>query len=502
MALHIYNSYTRSKELFEPVTPGHVGMYVCGPTVSGESHLGHARPYITFDIVFRYLQFKNLKVRYVRNITDAGHFEEEGREAEDKVSKKAQLERLEPMELVQKYTNLFHWAMKEFNCIEPSIEPTATGHIVEQIVMIEDILAKGYAYEVNGSVYFDVKKYAANHDYGKLSGRILEDLIEAGNRESVSRDLEGQSEKRDSADFALWKAAPPEHIMRWKSPWGEGFPGWHIECSAMATKYLGPHFDIHGGGMDLLFPHHESEIAQSTICNHTAPVKYWMHNNMITINGRKMGKSYNNVIKLTEMFSGNHDLLTQAFHPMTVRFFILQSHYRSTLDFGNDALLASEKAFKRLWEAYEVLKKLSSENNDIPADKEFDDKVNNWVNEFQVFMDDDFSTPKVIANMFELAPVINSLKDGIIPMKNISANTLNNLKERFGLFLEDIFGLKNTDSNNNEVLKPVLDLLLDIRKEAKMKKDFATSDKIRNQLTAMGIVIKDEKDGNTSWALS
>jgi cysteinyl-tRNA synthetase len=502
MALHIYNSYTRSKEIFEPVTPGHVGMYVCGPTVSGESHLGHARPYITFDIVFRYLQFKNLKVRYVRNITDAGHFEEEGREAEDKVSKKAQLERLEPMELVQKYTNLFHWAMKEFNCIEPSIEPTATGHIVEQIGMIEDIIAKSYAYEVNGSVYFDVKRYAANHDYGKLSGRILEDLIDAGNRESVSRDLEGQSEKRDSADFALWKAAPPEHIMRWKSPWGEGFPGWHIECSAMATKYLGAQFDIHGGGMDLLFPHHESEIAQSTICNHTAPVKYWMHNNMITINGRKMGKSYNNVIKLTEMFSGNHELLTQAFHPMTVRFFILQSHYRSTLDFGNDALLASEKAFKRLWEAYEVLKKLSSEDNEIPADKELDDKVNNWVNEFEVFMDDDFSTPKVIANMFELAPVINSLKDGIIPMKNISANTLNNLKERFGVFLEDIFGLKNTDSNNNEVLKPVLDLLLDIRKEAKMKKDFATSDKIRNQLTAMGIVIKDEKDDNTSWALS
>jgi len=502
MALHIYNSYTRNKELFEPVTPSHVGMYVCGPTVSGESHLGHARPYITFDIVFRYLQFKNLKVRYVRNITDAGHFEEEGREAEDKVSKKAQLERLEPMELVQKYTNLFHWAMKEFNCIEPSIEPTATGHIVEQIGMIEDIIAKGYAYEVNGSVYFDVKKYAAQHDYGKLSGRILEDLIDAGNRESVSRDLEGQSEKRDSADFALWKAAPPEHIMRWKSPWGEGFPGWHIECSAMATKYLGAQFDIHGGGMDLLFPHHESEIAQSTICNHTAPVKYWMHNNMITINGRKMGKSYNNVIKLTEMFSGNHELLTQAFHPMTVRFFILQSHYRSTLDFGNDALLASEKAFKRLWEAYEVLKKLSSENNDIPADKELDDKVNNWVNEFEIFMDDDFSTPKVIANMFELAPVINSLKDGIIPIQNISSTTLNRLKDRFGVFLEEVFGLKNTDSKNNEVLKPVMDLLLDIRKEAKSKKDFATSDKIRNQLTAMGIVIKDEKDGGTSWGVS
>jgi len=502
MALHIYNSYTRTKELFEPVTPGHVGMYVCGPTVSGESHLGHARPYVTFDVVYRYLQFKKFKVRYVRNITDAGHFEEEGREAEDKVSKKAQLERLEPMELVQKYTNLFHWAMKQFNCIEPSIEPTATGHIVEQIVMIEDLIAKGYAYAVNGSVYFDVKKYAAKHDYGKLSGRILEDLIDAGNREEVSRDLEGQSEKRDAADFALWKAAPPEHIMRWKSPWGEGFPGWHIECSAMATKYLGSHFDIHGGGMDLMFPHHESEIAQSTICNHAAPVKYWMHNNMITINGRKMGKSYNNVIKLTEMFSGNHHLLSQAFHPMTIRFFILQSHYRSTLDFGNDALLASEKALKRLWEAYEVLKKLPVTNNDIAADKDLDEKVNNWLNDFEIFMDDDFSSPKVIANMFEIAPVINSIKDGHIAINNISGSTLQKMKDTFRVFLEDIFGLMSTDNSNNEVLKPVMELLLDIRKEAKLKKDFATSDKIRNQLNAMGIVIKDEKDGGTSWGMS
>jgi cysteinyl-tRNA synthetase len=384
-------------------------MYVCGPTVSGESHLGHARPYISFDVVYRYLTFKKYKVRYVRNITDAGHFEEEGREAEDKVSKKAQIEKLEPMELVQKYTNLFHWAMKQFNCVEPSIEPTATGHIVEQIVMIEDIISKGYAYEVNGSVYFDVKKYADSHDYGKLSGRVLEELLDAGNREEVSRELDGQQEKRDAADFALWKAAPPEHIMRWKSPWGEGFPGWHIECSAMATKYLGSNFDIHGGGMDLLFPHHESEIAQSTICNHAAPVKYWMHNNMITINGRKMGKSYNNVIKLTEMFSGNHPLLTQAFHPMTVRFFILQSHYRSTLDFSSEALSASEKALKRLWDAYEVLKNLPISNNTTPTDAELDSKINNWLNEFEVFMDDDFGSPRVIAIMFEIAPIINSL---------------------------------------------------------------------------------------------
>ncbi len=501
MSLTIYNSFSRTKEPFTPITPGHVGMYVCGPTVSGESHLGHARPYITFDVVYRFLIHKGLKVRYVRNITDAGHFEEEGREAEDKVSKKAQLEKLEPMEMVQKYTNLFHWAMKEFNCIEPSIEPTATGHIVEQIVMIEDLISKGYAYEVNGSVYFDVKKYAASHDYGKLSGRVMDELLDASNRETLTRELEGQSEKKDPADFALWKAAPPEHIMRWKSPWGEGFPGWHIECSAMATKYLGAKFDIHGGGMDLLFPHHESEIAQSTICNHTSPVNYWMHNNMITINGRKMGKSYNNVIKLTELFSGNHPLLAQAFHPMTVRFFILQSHYRSPLDFSNDALAASEKALKRLWEAFEVLNKLPDTQHIKATDAELDSKVKNWLNEFDEFMNDDFSTPKIIANMFELAPVINSIKAGHIAADALSAETIKLFKERFNTYLIDIFGLKSMDEQQTEVLKPVMELLLDIRREAKSKKDFATSDKIRNQLQAMGISIKDEKDGGTSWSV-
>ena len=496
MALKIYNSYSRTKEDFIPITAGHVGMYVCGPTVSGESHLGHARPYITFDVVYRYLTHLKLKVRYVRNITDAGHFEEEGREAEDKVSKKAQLEKLEPMELVQKYTNLFHWAMLQFNCVEPSIEPTATGHIVEQIGMIEEIIRAGYAYEVNGSVYFDVKKYAASHDYGKLSGRIIDDLLE------TTRELDGQEEKRDRADFALWKAAPAEHIMRWKSPWGEGFPGWHIECSAMATKYLGKEFDIHGGGMDLQFPHHESEIAQSTICNHVSPVKYWMHNNMITINGRKMGKSYNNVIKLTELFSGNHPLLSQAFHPMTIRFFILQSHYRSTLDFSNDALIASEKAFKRLWEAYEVLKKLAIEGRPVTADTETDKKIRNWLGELESFMDDDFSTPKVLANLFEIAPLINSLKDGLLPADAISSETLQNLKEQFRVYLEEIFGLCNPDGSNNERLQSVMQLLIDIRKEAKANKDFVTSDKIRNQLTEMGIMLKDEKDGTTSWGLA
>lgn len=495
MSLKIYNSITRQKELFTPITPGHVGMYVCGPTVSGESHLGHARPYITFDIVYRYLTYKGNKVRYVRNITDAGHFEEEGREAEDKISKKAVLERLEPMELVQKYTNLFHWAMKQFNCTEPSIEPTATGHIVEQIGMIQKIIKEGYAYEVNGSVYFDVKKYAASHDYGKLSGRVIDELLE------TTRELEGQEEKRDRADFALWKSAAPEHIMRWQSPWGEGFPGWHIECSAMATKYLGTTFDIHGGGMDLQFPHHESEIAQSTICNHATPVKYWMHNNMITINGKKMGKSYNNVIKLTEMFSGNHPLLTQAFHPMTVRFFILQSHYRSTLDFSSEALVASEKALKRLWEAYEVLQKLEPAGSATATDPDLDARILTWLNEFEEFTDDDFSTPKVLANMFEMAPIINSMKDGLIAPAAITASTLQLMKEKFKVFLEDIFGLQPVSASNNDSLKAVMQLLIDIRKEAKSKKDFALSDKIRNQLSQAGILIKDEKDGGMSWSL-
>ena len=495
MALKIYNSFTRQKEIFESITPGHVGMYVCGPTVSGESHLGHARPYITFDVVYRYLTHKGNKVRYVRNITDAGHFEEEGREAEDKVGKKALLEKLEPMELVQKYTNLYHWAMLQFNNVEPSIEPTATGHIVEQINMIEKIMEEGYAYAINGSVYFDVKKYAANYDYGKLSGRVIDELLE------TTRELDGQEEKRDKADFALWKSAAPEHIMRWKSPWGEGFPGWHIECSAMATKYLGDQFDIHGGGMDLQFPHHESEIAQSTICNHKSPVKYWMHNNMITINGRKMGKSYNNVIKLTEMFSGNHPLLTQAFSPMTVRFFILQSHYRSPVDFSSEALLSSEKALKRLWEAYEILQKITVQENVIATDVALDEKLVQQINEFEIFMDDDFSSAKVLANMFEIVPIINSIKAGHISINSIASSTLLLMQQQFKLFIENIFGLMATDAGKQAHLQGVMNLLIDIRQQAKTNKDYATSDKIRQQLTALGIGIKDEKDGTASWDL-
>jgi len=494
--LKVYNSLTRQKEVFESITPGHVGMYVCGPTVSGESHLGHARPYITFDVLYRYLTHLGYKVRYVRNITDAGHFEEEGREAEDKISKKAVLEKLEPMELVQKYTNLFHWAMDQFNTVPPSIEPTATGHIVEQIGMIQEIIKAGYAYEVNGSVYFDVKKYAASHDYGKLSGRVIDDLLE------TTRELEGQEEKRDRADFALWKSAAPEHIMRWQSPWGVGFPGWHIECSAMATKYLGAQFDIHGGGMDLQFPHHESEIAQSTICNHTAPVRYWMHNNMITINGKKMGKSYNNVIKLTELFSGDHPILEKAYHPMTVRFFILQTQYRSTLDFGNEALQAAEKGLKRLMEAYEWLQKLQASSFPPQAkDTKLETDSLELIASFDEFMNDDLNTAKVLASMFELVPVINGLKDKHIAADALSSDTIQLLQTKLKLYIEDIFGLKSISGEDSGRFNAVMQILIELRKDAKSKKDFVTSDKIRNQLAELGIQLKDEKDGGMSYSL-
>src|SRR5688572_15953509 len=435
--LKVLNSYTRQKEVFTPITPGHVGLYVCGPTVSGESHLGHARPYVTFDVIYRYLMHLGYKVRYVRNITDAGHFEEEGREAEDKIAKKAVLEKLEPMELVQKYTNLFHWAMKEFNNLEPSIEPTATGHIVEQIEMIKKIIAEGYAYEVNGSVYFDVKKYAEHYPYGKLSGRVMDDLLE------TSRELEGQDEKKNKQDFALWKFAPPEHLMRWASPWAEGFPGWHIECSAMSSKYLGTEFDIHGGGMDLQFPHHESEIAQSTICNKHSPARYWLHNNMITVNGRKMGKSYNNQIRLTEMFSGEHPLLAKRYSPMTIRFFILQTHYRSTLDFGNEALQAAEKGLKRLWDAYDTLMKFDLQVVEKGIDAEFESRVLKLLNELDEFMNDDLNTAKVLANLFEITPVINSIHDKHLAPNVLSTSCIKTMQKYFSEYIENILGLHN-----------------------------------------------------------
>ena len=510
--LKVYNSLTRQKEEFKPLVEGYVGMYVCGPTVSGESHLGHARPYITFDIVNRYLQHLGYKVRYVRNITDAGHFEEEGREAEDKISKKAVIEKLEPMELVQKYTNLFHWGMEQFNTLPPNIEPTATGHIVEQIEMIKKIIADGYAYEVNGSVYFDVKKYDEDFTpkglpYGILSGRVLEEMIE------TTRELDNQEEKRTKADFALWKSAPPEHIMRWQSPWGEGFPGWHIECSAMSAKYLGEQFDIHGGGMDLQFPHHECEIAQSAVCNGEMLARYWIHNNMITINGRKMGKSYNNVIKLSEMFSGNHPMLEQVYHPMTIRFFILQTHYRSPLDFSNEALQAAEKGLKRLWEAYENLKKLpvishqlsyekvqpSTTNHQLSTD-DLDEKCLKLLNELNEFIEDDFNTAKVMANLFELVPVINGLKDKHLAAGAISDNTLQLMKNKLKIFIEDILGLRDSKPASNQI-DGIMDLLIDLRKQAKQDKNYASSDAIRKRLSALGIQLKDEKDGSMSYTI-
>lgn len=495
--LKVYNSLTRQKEVFTPLYPGHVGMYVCGPTVSGESHLGHARPYITFDVVNRYLQHLGYKVRYVRNITDAGHFEEEGKEAEDKISSKAQLEKLEPMELVQKYTNLFHWAMLRFNNLEPSIEPTATGHIIEQIEMIKTIMEKGYAYEANGSVYFDVKKYAASHDYGILSGRVLEDMLESSNRE-----LENQDEKRNNVDFALWKNAPPKHLMRWPSPWGEGFPGWHIECSAMSSKYLGKQFDIHGGGIDLQFPHHECEIAQSEIAHGELMARYWLHNNMITIDGRKMGKSYGNTIKLTEMFSGDNFQLQKAYSPMTIRFFILQTHYRSTLDFSNDALQAAEKGLARLWAAYEVLQKLTYTSGEGTLNEELEKQVRTWCEECTEFMNDDFNTAKVLANLFEMTPVVNSLKSGQIKINEITADTFELLQKTWQTFLIDILALvpENLFSDNN-TLDGIIQVVIEMRKEAKARKDYAASDKIRNQLLEVGVQLKDEKDGTVSYTI-
>lgn len=501
MSLKIYNSLTRQKETFTPLHPPMVGMYVCGPTVSGESHLGHARPFITFDVLYRYLLNQGYKVRYVRNITDAGHFEEEGREAEDKISSKATLEKLEPMELVHKYTRLYHTAMAQFNNLPPSIEPTATGHIVEQIEMIKTILEAGYAYEVNGSVYFDVEKY--HHDfsgkgqpYGILSGRVLEDQLE------TTRALDNQDEKRNRADFALWKKAPVEHIMRWQSPWGEGFPGWHIECSAMSSKYLGTEFDIHGGGMDLQFPHHECEIAQSTVANQVMPARYWMHNNMITINGKKMGKSYNNVIKLSELFTGSHPLLEQAYSPVTVRFFILQSHYRGTLDFSNEALQAAEKAFRRLWESYQwLLKNGLSAAADSSAGSLASD-IQRLLEEMEEFMNDDLNTAKVLANLFELSSVINSFKDGHLAPGSLSIDTIAAMQRQMKRFIEEIFGLQQEQEAVGGKLDGVLQLLIDIRKDAKAKKDFVTSDKIRQELARLGVQLKDEKDGSVSYQLS
>lgn len=487
--LHIYNTLSRQKEVFRPLHAPHVGLYVCGPTVYGEAHLGHARPYITFDVLWRYLQYRGYKVRYVRNITDVGHLENDADEGEDKIAKKARLEQLEPMEVVQLYTNSFHQSMRELNNLPPSIEPRASAHILEQIAMIEQLITNGFAYESNGSVYFDVSTYAQKHDYGCLSGRIVEDLIAgAGNERRV---LEGQDEKRHAADFALWKKAQPEHIMRWPSPWSDGFPGWHIECSAMSTKYLGDHFDIHGGGMDLLFPHHESEIAQSQgSCGHH-PVKYWMHNNMITINGQKMGKSLGNFITLTELFTGNHPKLAQAYSPMTVRFFILQAHYRSTLDFSNEALQGVEKGLKRFMEGIRTLNKLEA-----GAESSFD--VDGLIASFYDALNDDLNTPILIAQLYETIGYANKVNG---KQESLNSADLQRLQKAVNTMVFDILGLQEEQEAGSQKIDGLMELLLELRAQAKTNKDWATSDAIRDRLASLGIQVKDSKTGS-SWTLS
>ncbi|HOY40121.1 MAG TPA: cysteine--tRNA ligase [Bacteroidales bacterium] len=483
--LYIYNTLTREKELFIPISEPYVGMYVCGPTVYGDAHLGHARPAINFDLLFRYLRYLGYKVRYVRNITDVGHLENDADEGEDKIAKKARLEALEPMEIVQYYTDRYHRNMDALNVLRPSIEPRASGHIIEQIALTQRILDSGYAYVSNGSVYFDVEKYNATYNYGKLSGRVLEELY------STTRDLEGQSEKRKSYDFALWKKASPEHIMHWPSPWSEGFPGWHMECSAMGMKYLGEVFDIHGGGMDLMFPHHECEIAQSAAAMGKETVRYWMHNNMITINGQKMGKSLGNFITLFDIFTGNNSLLEQAYSPSTVRFFILMAHYRGTLDFSNEALQAAEKGLLRLMKGFTAIDKIKPSQKTSFSISEFEQKLQNALN-------DDLNSPVLIAHLFDGLKTVNNL---IVGTDTITEQDLIAYKNVYSTFLFDILGLELPTENNQQILGKVVDLLLNLRVEAKNNKNYALSDQIRNELNKLGIVVRDSKDG-FEWEIS
>lgn len=484
-SLHLYNTLTQKSEKFEPLNPPFVGMYLCGPTVYGDPHLGHSRGALTMDVLFRYLKHMDYQVRYVRNITDVGHLLNDADEGEDKIGKKAKLDNIEPMEVVQRYTNAYHDALRQINIISPSIEPRASGHIIEQIEMIQEIIKNGFAYVKNGSVYFDVIKYAETHDYGKLSGRKIEDLI-AGAGEN-RRTLSGQNEKKSPNDFALWKKAYPEHIMKWNSPWGVGFPGWHIECSAMSEKYLGKEFDIHAGGMDLLFPHHESEMAQSKACNHTNPAKYWMHNNMITVNGQKMAKSLGNGILIQEMFEGKHHLLDQAYSPMTLRFFLLQAHYRSTLDFSNEALKAAEKGFQRLMNGVRILEELTPSSDS-------DYNVNEWRKKLYDQLNDDLSTPQVIATLFEAVKKINEIAANRL---KISVKDLEILKTTFKLFVFEILGFVSEKTENNHTLDGIMDLVLEIRNTAKQNKDWDTADKIRKQLKESGVEIMDDKNGST-----
>ena len=497
---------TRQKERFEPLHAPNVGMYVCGPTVYGDPHLGHARPAITFDLVFRYLKHLGYKVRYVRNITDVGHLEHDADEGEDKIAKKARLEQLEPMEIAQYYTNRYHQAMDALNVLRPSIEPHATGHIIEQQQLVQQILDNGFAYESNGSIYFDIEAYNKRSKerrregekawpaYGVLSGRSLENIKDA------SRELDGVGEKRNQADFALWKKAQPEHIMRWPSPWSDGFPGWHCECTAMGRKYLGEEFDIHGGGMDLVFPHHECEIAQAQASMGHQAVKYWMHNNMLTINGQKMGKSYNNFITLEQFFTGNHPLLNKAYSPMTIRFFVLSAHYRGTVDFSNEALEAAEKGLEKLTNAISDLDRIQVSDK---CDAETEKVVKALRQKCYDAMNDDFATPQVISYLFEACTTINKLVDH---KATICADCLKELSETMHLFAFDILGLRSQESGDRgqereEAFGKVVDMVLELRAKAKADKDWATSDKIRDELAAAGFEVKDTKDGVT-WKLN
>ncbi|MFA6334625.1 MAG: cysteine--tRNA ligase [Bacteroidales bacterium] len=484
----LYNTLSRKKEVFKPIHPKMVGLYVCGPTVYGDAHLGHARPGVIYDVLVRLFRHLGYKVRYVRNITDVGHLENDSDNGEDKIARKARLEQLEPMEVVQYYTIRYHEAMKLLNTLPPSIEPRASGHIIEQISLVKEILDKRFAYESNGSVYFDVEAYNKIYSYGVLSGRFLEDL------QSNSRILEGQADKRSSFDFALWKKAAPEHIMKWPSPWSEGFPGWHLECSAMSAKYLGESFDIHGGGMDLLFPHHECELAQNTAARGKGGVQYWMHNNMITINGQKMGKSLGNFITLEELFTGTHKILTQAYTPMTIRFFILQAHYRSTLDFSNEALQASEKGLKRMIQASKDVCNL------VPTPgAESLAEIKERKESIYSALCDDLNTPVALANLFEAVRIINQVKDKQIKINPEDKDTLVRL---FKDIVTDVLGLadETVQPGSADMLDGVIKLILDIRREAKANKDFAASDRIREKLKAFGIEIKDTKEG-TEWNL-
>jgi cysteinyl-tRNA synthetase len=480
--LFVYNTLTRKKEEFKPIAPPHVGMYVCGPTVYSDVHLGNCRTYISFDLIFRYLTAIGYKVRYVRNITDAGHLEGDADEGEDKIAKKAKLAKLEPMEIVQKYTVGFHEVMQELNILPPSIEPAATGHVIEQIELIKDILKSGYAYEVDGSVYFDVEKYNQTHDYGILNGRNLDDLL------NNTRSLGGQQEKHGKLDFALWIKAKPEHLMKWPSPWSTGFPGWHLECSAMSDKYLGQHFDIHGGGIDLMPTHHTNEIAQNIASCGKMPANYWVHTNMLTVNGQKMSKSLGNSFLPHELFSGHNSILNKAYSPMTVRFFMLQAHYRSTLDFGNEAMEASEKGFKRLMNAYTLL-------DGLKAIEKSDVEINALLQRCYDAMNDDFNSPVLIAELFEASRIINSVYDGKM---NIDPANLSLLKQLMKTFVENILGLKNEQAADDD-LPQVLSFIVDLRNEAKKTKDYATSDKIRDGLQKIGFQLKDSKEG-TNWS--